>query len=155
MKNNAFYAAYLFWEIDEFYQNSDRTEDYINKGLKYDKARMFQTEWGFEGLSIEGNPGRHRQICNMFLRSCFRMWFGENCFELVSKEKLESFQGARVNKLVLKNIRFVELYENPHESYTTHNRSIQKKFNEWIDIEGIYDYCFKNFGAKIRSKRSF
>jgi hypothetical protein len=148
-KHKGFYSAYLYWQIDDYYQNTDRVKSFEWKKLPYDKSKVFKTEWGYKGLPIDGNPGRYRQVCNMFLRSCYRMWFGPNSYELVSKEKLETFEGGTVNKLVFDDIRFIELYEDPHSSYTKENRAIQKKFNEWIDIEGIYKYCFENFGTKI------
>ncbi len=149
LTHECFYAAYLYWEIDQIYQNTNRVSVFEQKGLKYDSSKVFETEWGFKGFSLEGNPGRYRQVCNMFLMSCFRMWFGPNSYELISKEKLETFEGGTVNKLILDNVRFIELYDDPFMSYTNENRAIQKKFNEWIDIEGIYNYCVENYGAKI------
>lgn len=151
-KHPGFVCAYLFWRMDEFYQNFSKPVRYEQRGLWYNKDWIYKDKWGEQFIKIDGNPGRSRQVCNMMLRSCWRMWFGKNAFELISKEKVERFSNCRINKVLENGIHFIELYENPYESYLNENRKIQKEFNEWIDIEGIYKMCLEKGGLKIGVK---
>ncbi|UBM59995.1 hypothetical protein LAG90_04940 [Marinilongibacter aquaticus] len=146
-----FVCAYAFSEVDEFIQNERNTQWYESRGIPVDKSRVIRSNDKYtpDAVDISGNPGRHRQAQNMVLRSCWRMWFSHNYFKVIPKEKIEGFEGARVNKILDNGLHFIELYENPFEAAKPENRAIQKKFNEWIDIEGVYRDQVKRFGSKF------
>ncbi|MBB6004593.1 hypothetical protein [Arcicella rosea] len=146
--HKGFVCAYSFWELDEFLQNETFVRNYEKKEIPIDKRKVLRID-GERRINIDGNPGRKRQVCNMMLRSCWRMWFGEQAYEMIKREKVEGFEEGIQNILLENGLRFIELYDNPFESNEPNNREIQQKFNETIDIESIYKYCLEHFGMRI------
>lgn len=151
MTDSEFVCAYCFWEIDDFIQHAPTVQYYELKNLPYDKSRVIKStdKYTPDGIDITGNPGRSRQVQNMVLRSCWRMWFSENYFNVVAKDKIESFQNANQNIVLENGLYFIELYKSPFDASKPECRAIQKCFNEWIDIEGIYHEQLEKFGARF------
>lgn len=143
-KLNGFVCAYSFWQFDEFIQNEVYLRNYELKGIPVNKKKIY-TKDGDKCITIEGNPGRLRQVRNMVLRSCWRMWFSNNYFELIDKEKVEKFNYCNKNILIKNNVRFIELYPNPFESDNPENRIIQKEFNNLVGIEELHKACWDNY----------
>jgi hypothetical protein len=151
MTDKEFVCAYAFWEMDDFIQNTSNVQPYQFRNIPYDKTRVIKAtdRHSPDDIDIDGNPGRSRQVQNMMLRSCWRMWFSDNYFRLIPREKLQAFDGAYHNEQLSNGLQFIELYENPYDANKLTNRQIQKRFNEWIGIEEIYEYQKNEFGARF------
>jgi hypothetical protein len=146
-----FVCAYAVSELDNFIQNAPSVQYYEFKDVPFDKKRVIKSNDKYtpDEMDLTGNPGRSRQAQNMILMSCWRMWFSENYFEVVPKEKIENFEGAKVNTILENGLHFIELYESPFDAAKPESRAIQKKFNEWIDIEGLYKEHSEKYCATI------
>jgi len=151
MEDKEFACAYAFPFIDDYVQNAETVQYYELKNLSFNHKKVIKSSDKYtpDEIDITGNPGRSRQVQNMILRSCWRMWFSDNYFKVIPKEKIESFDGGKQNKVLENGLHFIELYDNPFDANKPECREIQKKFNEWIDIEGVYQYQAKHFGAKF------
>lgn len=147
-----FVCMYAYWQFDNKLQNEHQLEwFYLQDKIDFPKNKIIvdPNHSDRKILNIDGNPGRDRQVQNMILRSCWRMWFSEKYFQVIPKIKIETFNGARQNLILENGLHFIELYANPYDAAKKESREIQKKFNEWIDIEGVFKYHQEHFGASI------
>jgi hypothetical protein len=67
----------------------------------------------------------------------WKMWFGEEFFKLVPKEKILSFPYAIAIKELPGNIVYVQLYDSVEEPYTPDNVFKQWKWREWLDYDEL------------------
>ncbi len=144
-----FVAVYALSEKHDFLQNEIHPGFYENRKYPIPGRKLKVDEFGHKFVDISGNPGRKRVVRNMILRSCWRMWFGEAYFELIPKQKLTSFQGARISTQLSNGLYFIELYENPFEAELKENLMLQKKFNDHINIEKVYNDCLLQNGLRF------
>lgn len=67
----------------------------------------------------------------------WKMWFGEQFFKLVPKEKILSFPYATEIKELSNGNVYVQLYDKVEEPYTPDNIFRQWKWREWLDYDGL------------------
>src|SRR5690606_13020495 len=90
-----FFAGYAFNSEDNFLQNTDNLAFYKSKGIDTDELKTIRNRYGDLRIDISENPGRRVFIENMWLMSCWRMWFGEMSFKYLDKSKLSTFPKAK------------------------------------------------------------
>lgn len=67
----------------------------------------------------------------------WKMWFGEQFFKLVSKERILSFPHASEIKELPNGQVYVQLYDKIDEPHTPDNIIRQWKWREWLDYDGL------------------
>ena len=88
MKLKGFTACYAMSEEDEFVQNSTDFESFKDRNLEIPKNTIKRDEFGNVFIDPIQNPGKDFVIGHTRLRSCWRMWFSDEYFEFISREKM-------------------------------------------------------------------
>jgi len=132
-----FIVGYLFNPDDEYFQSADDPTPYNVKGVPVPQDKIYLDEYGEKAIDISNNPGRKKLVSEMWLMSCWKMWFGKHFYEHVSKEKLLSFSSANKVEELENEVTHIELYENPFEAGKTENREIQQAFRDWINMDEL------------------
>lgn len=135
--HNNFIAAYCFNDDDDFIQNLPFIEIYKQRGIKPVGIRK---NWmGQREVDIYKNPGKSYSNEQTWLKSSWRMWFGKNFYSIVSKEKIQSFEGAFSIKELDHAVTSVQAYQNHEDFDKPENRRVQMKFRKWMEYEKMDD----------------
>ena len=137
LEDPSFVCGYCF---DHDYVNSESTTDIgTNKMYSEDikNLKMIKDEFGRDVIDISNNPGRAVLLPNIWLQTAWRMYFGKVFYEFVTKERLLEFSKANNIQELTNDVLFIELFEHVFESNSPKNKSIQKKFREWVDMDGL------------------
>jgi signal recognition particle subunit SEC65 len=86
---------------------------------------------------ISGYPGRDHMISSTELMACWKMWFGEEFYSLVPKERLLSFKGAFKIEQLANDIIFVQLFENVEDSPTKKAQQVQREWRKWLNFDDL------------------
>lgn len=135
-----FCCAYLYDEKYERQQTSSKEAYYevfgvplsLSKGLPYTID-----EFGQKVFDTSGNPGRSEMISSARLQACWKMWFGEEFYHVVPKERLLSFEGAFKIAQLANDVVFVQLYEYVEDSITRQAQEIQWAWRKWLDFDDL------------------
>lgn len=131
-----FVVGYAYDKDDVTFQSAERVSIYQVKNRSYEHVRLYYNDyWKEQLIDISGNPGRKKLVCGMWLMSCWRMWFGSEYFEHVSKNHLLAFPDAHEVREEDNGVVFIELYKNPHEADVPENRRVQQAFRDWVKMD--------------------
>ncbi|MDF1674364.1 MAG: hypothetical protein P1U44_01515 [Vicingaceae bacterium] len=133
----SFIVGYLFDTEDEYFQSANNPTPYNVKGVSVPQDKIYIDEYGEEAIDISRNPGRRKLVSEMWLMSCWRMWFGKHFYKHVPKERLLSFTPAKKVEELENEVTHIQLYENPFEAAKTKNREIQQAFRDWINMNEL------------------
>jgi hypothetical protein len=106
----------------------------LSKGLPYKKDYA-----GRKVFDISGNPGREDRISSTGLLACWKMWFGEEFYNLVPKERLISFKGAFKIEELANDVVFVQLFEKVEDSATKKAQEIQWSWRKWLNFDELIE----------------
>jgi hypothetical protein len=132
-----FIVGYLFDTEDEYFQSADDSTSYDMKDFPVPEDKIYLDEYGDEAIDISGNPGRKKLVSEMWLMSCWKMWFGKHFYEQVPKEKLLSFSSANEVEELENEVIHITLYENPFEANKTENRETQQAFRDCVNMDEL------------------
>ena len=76
-------------------------------------------------------------VRHMWLMSCWKMWFGNNFYPVVKKERIQSFSRASSIEELDNNVISVELYADPFGAMNPDNRAKQNEFRQWINMDQL------------------
>lgn len=123
----------IFWQnmqdisIYEFYHRS-------MKGLRIIKSPLKIHELI---IDIEKNPGHSHNIRRVWFGAWHKMWFGEEYYQFVSKERLERYKNCYENKYLGNNVIRVTLFEDIWDFENKRNRKRQRKFRRYMKIDRV------------------
>lgn len=146
-RNNNFIAGYLYNEDFECVQSTSFIENISHRKITkeiWDSIKNTPYKLGiFEKKEYNTlfNPGRSVLIGYTWLMVAWKMWFGEQFFKLVSKERILSFPYATEIKELPNGNVYVQLYDKIEEPYTPDNIFRQWKWREWLDYDGLEEKC--------------
>jgi hypothetical protein len=136
--NDNFYFGYAADVEDQFRQNETHLNNYKVFGLRPKRIKHWiNPDLGWKEIDIRNNPGRRKLVCNMWITSTWKMWFGKPFFDYVSKERIISFKNCEYVKELENGVIEIQLYENPHKAYKRKNRRIQQDFRDWIGVDDL------------------
>lgn len=135
LTHSHFVVGYCGDKEDMFMQSSKVYQLYQKRGIK--PVKTIRNEFGDTIVDISQNPGRRKLVKKMWLMASWKMWFGENFYSIVGKERLQLFPKASSIKNLESNVISVELYPDPFEAARPENRAIQKAFREWINMDQL------------------
>jgi len=138
---DGFVAAYLYDEgyvnvqSTEYENNLKEREDLLLSSVK-DTPYYFD-ESGFKVYDISHNPGREQLIGYTWLLSCWKMWFGEGFYHLVSKERLLAFPDAYKKEELPNGQVYIQLFENIEDSMSEEARKKQWDWRSWLKFDDL------------------
>jgi hypothetical protein len=130
-----FVVGYCGDKEDMLLQSTNIYQFYKNRGIK--PLKTFRNEFGDLQVDVSQNPGKRKLVRGMWLMSCWRMWFGKNFYSVVPKERLSSFPSAHAIQQLENDVVLIELYEDPFKADDRRNRSVQKAFQEWVEMDRL------------------
>lgn len=82
-------------------------------------------------------PGQYKYVCGMQFMAAPLMWFGKPFFEIISKDKLLSFDKAHIKEQLMPDLIEVKLFDIYQSSEKAENRINQKSFWSFFDLGRI------------------
>jgi hypothetical protein len=143
LKIDGFVAGYVF-ENNDIWEQSAKAKE--NKESNY---TVF--------------PGQYKYVSGMKFMAAPLMWFGKSFFEIISKDKLLSFDMAYIDELKYSNLVKVKLFDIYDSPDKPENRLKQKEFWSFFDLDKVIskyeednqvdaEKSFKDFLTKHRKK---
>ena len=127
----AFDYEFVMWQSEESIHNYKYFErDYSNLETKYDKTLMEKL------IDVSKNPGRDVLLPGLYLMASWKMWFGNNFYKFVPKEKLLNFEFANLIESN-ESYTFINLYEDLSKSESEQNLVLLQKFRDWCEFDVI------------------
>lgn len=133
----------IFWQdmedisIYEFYGKS-------TKGLRTIKSPLGLNEMV---IDIEQNPGHSHNVFRVWFGAWHKMWFGEDYYQFVPREKLEKYKNCYENKYLGNNVIRITLFEDIWDFENKKNRKRQLKFRKFMEIDKAAESYRKNHKA--------
>ena len=133
----------IFWQdmqdisIYEFYGKS-------TKGLRTIKSPLKLNEMV---IDIEQNPGHSHNVFRVWFGAWHKMWFGEDYYQFVSREKLEKYKNCYENKYLGNNVIRITLFEDIWDFEKKKNRKRQLEFRKFMEIDKAAESYRKNHKA--------
>lgn len=140
---NGFVSAYLlngdFEAVQsEIFSNNLKGKSFSKEILDSIRNTPSKVDmWGGKEYDIKFNPGRSILIPYTWLMVGWKMWFGENFFRIVPKEKILSFPHAVEIKELESGIVYVQLFEDINMPYAPESIFRQWKWREWLDYDSL------------------
>jgi hypothetical protein len=143
INHNGFVSGYLFNEDYENVQSSVFSSNL--EGRNYSKEMLDTIKntpsreqmWGGKEYDTKFNPGRSVLISYTWLMVGWKMWFGEDFFKIVPKEKILSFPYAiECAELSGGNV-YIQLFDKLEEPYNPDAIFRQWKWREWMQYDDL------------------
>lgn len=93
--------------------------------------------WGGKEYDVTFNPGSSALISYTWLIIGWKMWFGNQFYKLVDKEKILNFTNAISVKELTNNRVFIQLYEDIRKPYLKDAVDRQWKWKDWIQFNQL------------------
>jgi len=135
-----FSCAYLYDYKYEKQQSAVFESDYAVFGISMELSNGLPYKMDYTGqkkFDISGNPGRENWISSTGLLACWKMWFGEEFYNLVPKERLLNFKGAFKIEELPNDVVFVQLFEKVEDSPTKQAQEIQWFWRKWLNFDEL------------------
>ena len=131
----------LIKEIDNIFSQNGivglqhSLDDYVEQnGTSRKSKRNYQ---GCYEMNIEHNPGYFHVVDGIWFGSCYRMWFGKEFYQYISKEKLQSFANCYENCELENEVTRITLYENMWDYAKEENRQRQWDFRRSVGMDEV------------------
>jgi len=137
-----FSCAYLHDEKYEAQQSALTEADYAMNSipLRHAKGLPYKIDYaGRKIFDVSGNPGRSDRISSTELLACWKMWFGEEFYKLVPKERILSFTEAFKMEELANDVVFVQLFEKVEDSATTKAQELQWSWRKWLNFDELIE----------------
>jgi hypothetical protein len=125
-------------ELDDWYfQNEKDLEHLQRKGVNIEKMNKKSDSLRGEIADIEYNPGHDHRPYGLWFGSCWKMWYGHNYYQFISKDKLSDFKDCYENVELEDGSRRITLYENIEDYDKPENRERQWSFRKSVGIDEV------------------
>jgi hypothetical protein len=149
-----FRAGACHHSTDTFWQGEESIDSFKFRGRPHE---LLPKAWdnNLEKWTIDTskNPARRHQIPDMWLQAAWRMWFGEESFTHIPKEKLLSFGDAREITTLACGTVFIELFEDPLAFDEPENRRRQQAFLDHVDMKNVVERAWLSPDSENSSDR--
>ncbi len=127
-----YHSDYVLWQTESIVDNYKVfNKPFHHLNLYWDE------ELQVNKVDVSNNPGRIEFAPGLVLLSCWRMYFGNEFFKYIPKNKILSFDGSHKIEEWDNGIIFVELYPDVFESESEENKERQRSFREWIGMDKL------------------
>lgn len=141
--SKTFIAGYLYNEEYTFVQSSESETLFEHRDISKEILMTLKNTpyklgvFDKKKYNTRFNPGRSVLISHTWLMVAWKMWFGEQFFKLVPRERILSFPYATEIKELPSGQVYVQLYDKIEEPHTPDNIFRQWKWREWLDYDGL------------------
>ncbi len=137
-------VAYSSSFEDSVQQSAKSVTYYEMKDLSLDGVKLKDSKT----VDIEYNPGHMHYVNGLMFGSCYRMWFGKEFYQYISKEKLQSFSNCYENIELENEVTRITLYENLWDFAKPENREIQWDFRRSVGMDEVAHALEEEFSKK-------
>jgi hypothetical protein len=118
---------------DRCEQSKKENEYFINT----DPKNPYEIEKIVEKYDLSKHWGRSENTCGLEFMAAPLMWFGENFYRIIPKQKLLEFRFASlisIEEVELVHVKLFDIYDSPAKEL---NRAIQKEFWSFFNLEEV------------------
>jgi hypothetical protein len=130
-------TVYITDVSDSVMQNLDDLDMLKMFGVDIEKINKKPNSLRGEIADIEYNPGHNHRPYGLWFGSCWKMWYGHNYYQFISKDKLSDFKDCYENVELEDGSRRITLYENIDDYDKPENRERQWSFRKSVGIDEV------------------
>ena len=138
--------AYKCSKEDIFWQNMQDISvyEFYNKSMKGLRIIKSPNKINQMIIDIEKNPGHSHNVFRVWCGAWHKMWFGEEYYQFISREKLEAYKNCYENKYLGNNVIRITLFEDIWDYENKKNRKRQLEFRRALAIDEAAELYRKN-----------
>ena len=130
-------SSYIRDVSESVMQNLSDLRMLKRKGVDIEKINKKPNSLRGEIADIEYNPGHNHRPYGLWFGSCWKMWYGHNYYQFISKDKLSNFKDCYENVELEDGSRRITLYENIEDYDKPENRARQWSFRKSVGIDEV------------------
>lgn len=132
-------TACFYPENDYFWQQNVDPEQYKLHNRSLEGIEVIQISKHFWSIDRASMPGSSNYFNEIWFGSTWMMWYGQEYFKYIPKDRFMSFPKAfEIKELNEKAIR-IQLFESWKDYENTDSRQIQQAFREFLGIDQIVE----------------
>lgn len=138
--------AYKCSKEDIFWQDMQDISvyEFFNKSMKGLRIIKSPKKINQMVVDIEQNPGHSHNVFRVWFGAWHKMWFGEEYYQFISREKLGAYKNCYENKYLGNNVIRITLFEDIWDYENKKSRKRQLEFRRALAIDEAAELYRKN-----------